>query len=106
MAKRARERRNEASESEDSEDMRDAYLKEQIDDAAAYNQLALRRYELQKLKYYFAIVHCNSAQTALWLYDEYNGLMLENTNVKLRMAIVPDEQEFDQKLKDSATSVP
>ena len=36
LAKKARERKHE-SESEDSEDLRDAYLKEQEDDAAAYN---------------------------------------------------------------------
>lgn len=61
---------------------------------------------MQKMNYYYAIIHCNTGKTALHLYDEYNGLMLENTNVRLRMAIVPDGTEFTQEVKEVATHVP
>jgi hypothetical protein len=33
------------------------------------------------MKYYYAIVHCDSAKTALSLYDEYNGYEFENSNI-------------------------
>lgn len=32
--------------------------------ADAYNQAKLRKYELQKMKYYYGIVHCNTKKTA------------------------------------------
>ena len=32
--------------------------------------------------------------------------MLENTNVRLRLAIVPEDTEFTQEIKESATEVP
>ena len=94
------------AESEDSDDLIEEYMNDQGEDTAAYNQMALRRYEIQKLKYFYAIVHCNNSKTALHLYDEYNGLLIENTNIRLRMAIVPNETEFEQNVKDKATMVP
>lgn len=51
------------------------------EDANAYNQNKLRKYELQKMKYYYAIVHCDNAKTAMNLYDEYNGFEFENSNI-------------------------
>ena len=58
------------------------------------------------MMYYYAVVHCNSAATANYLYDEYNGFEFENTNIRLNMAIVPDDVVFEQKLKEKATDVP
>ena len=60
----------------------------------AYNQAMLRKYELQKMKYYYAVVTCNSKDTALYLYDEYNGFEFENTNVLLNMSFIADDIEF------------
>lgn len=76
------------------------------DDPEAYDQRKLRKYELQKLKYYYAIVTCNSKETAMYLYDEYNGFEFENTNLRLMMSFVPDEMEFTQEVKQEATTVP
>jgi hypothetical protein len=69
------------------------------DDPDAYNQNLLRKYEIQKLKYFYAIVTCNSKETAMYLYDEYNGFEFENTNLKFHMSFVPDEMVFEQKVK-------
>ena len=52
----------------------------------------MRKYEVQKMKYYFAVVHCNSPKTALYIYDEFNGIEFENSSIKLFMALVPDDQ--------------
>jgi hypothetical protein len=58
------------------------------------------------MKYYYAIVHCNNKQTALHLYDEYNGYEFENTNLRLHMSFVPDDVVFEQELKQEAIEVP
>lgn len=61
---------------------------------------------MQKLKYYYAIVTCNTKETASYLYDEYNGFEFENTNIRLLMSFVPDDLVFEQTVKQEATSVP
>mmetsp|Transcript_15936 Transcript_15936/g.24634 ORF Transcript_15936/g.24634 Transcript_15936/m.24634 type:complete len:119 (+) Transcript_15936:862-1218(+) len=58
------------------------------------------------MKYYYAIVHCNTPKTALTLYDEYNGFEFENTNIRLNISLVPDGVEFKQERKDVATDIP
>lgn len=79
-------------DSEDEEDMAlAAGFQKQDDDTDAFNQAKLRQYELQKMKYYYAIVHCNNSNTAKFLYDEYNGFEFENSNILLNMSFVPDE---------------
>ena len=47
----------------------------------AFNQMQLRKYELEKMKYYYAIIHCNSKRSAVTLYDEYQGFEFEDTNI-------------------------
>lgn len=46
------------------------------------------------MKYYYAIIHCDSPKTALYLYDEYNGYEFENSNMQLLLSLVPGEVEF------------
>lgn len=58
------------------------------------------------MNYYYGVIHCANRQTALHLYDEYNGMLLENTQVELQLALVPDEVTFEQAVKDTATQVP
>ena len=51
----------------------------------------LRKYEVNKMKYYFAIVYCNSVKTASRLVEENQGIEFELTNIKLSMSCVDDE---------------
>ena len=78
--------------SDDEEDLALAAGFQKVDDNLdAFNQAKLRKYELQKMKYYYAIVYCNSPATAKFLYDEYNGFEFENSNILLNMSFVPDD---------------
>lgn len=47
------------------------------------------------MKYYYAVVHCNNASTATFLYDEYNGFEFENTNIRLNMSLIPEDIKFE-----------
>lgn len=58
------------------------------------------------MKYFYAIVTCNSKETALFLYDEFNGFEFEHTSIKLNMSLVPDSIVFEQEVKQEATKVP
>ena len=54
----------------------------------------LRKYEVNKMKYYYAVVCCDKTKTADKIYSSYNGFELELTNIKLRLSIVPDDLVF------------
>lgn len=66
----------------------------------------LRKYELQKLKYYYAIVTCDSVKTASAIFDNCDQLEYETSSNVLDLRFVPDEIEFTNKPKDMCTSVP
>jgi len=68
---------------------------------------ALRKYELEKLKYYYAIAECDSPQTALHIYKEADNLEFEKSSILLDLRFVPDEEKFDDSIaRETATRVP
>ena len=54
------------------------------------NMAQLRKYEVQKMNYYYAIVHCNSRKTASKLIKEVQDMEVELTNLRLQLYIVED----------------
>ena len=70
------------------------------------NMAQLRKYEVNKMKYYYACVVCDRAKTADKIYEAYNGFELELTNIKLTLKVIPDDLEFPQAVKSEATEVP
>ena len=66
----------------------------------------LRKYEVQKMDYYYAIVYCNSHKTALTLIAENQGMEVEITNLRLQLYVVPDELEFPYPAKQVSDEVP
>lgn len=81
---------------EDSADSSDEIMDmlEAENNPNSFNQERLRKYEIEKMKYYYAVIYCNSAKTAIFLYDEYNGYEFENTNICLNMSLIPEEIKF------------
>ena len=72
----------------------------------AFNQNQLRKYEIQKMKYFYAIIYCNSPQTSDKLYTEYNGYDFELSNIKLNLSFVADDLVFPQQVKEVAKDLP
>lgn len=58
---------------------------------------ALRQYEMNKMRYYYALIYCNSAKTAKLIEEEYNGIEFELSGLKLNMKYVSDDIKFSQK---------
>eukprot|EP00604_Paraphysomonas_vestita_P000673 CAMPEP_0174824840 /NCGR_PEP_ID=MMETSP1107-20130205/38542_1 /TAXON_ID=36770 /ORGANISM="Paraphysomonas vestita, Strain GFlagA" /LENGTH=391 /DNA_ID=CAMNT_0016054287 /DNA_START=78 /DNA_END=1250 /DNA_ORIENTATION=+ len=70
------------------------------------DSVALRTYELSKLRYYFAIAVVDSNATANHLYREVDGLELEHSSMALDLRVVPPEVSFsDRKIRDSCSKV-
>ena len=56
-----------------------------------FDPVELRKYELKKLKYYYAVVYCDSVETANSLYNECDGLEIERTQSFMDMRFIPDD---------------
>jgi hypothetical protein len=68
---------------------------------------ALRKYELERRRYFFAIIVCDSAETSSAIYKACDGVDIEETASAFDLRYVPNDQEFDDaEARDSATVVP
>jgi hypothetical protein len=71
-----------------------------------YNESKLREYELKKLRYYYAVVEFKSLKVANFIYENYDGMELERTQMFLDMRFVPEDLEFPHKPKEFCDSLP
>lgn len=76
------------------------------EEGAAYHREKLRKYQLSRLKYYFAIVECDSSETASVIYKELDGMEYESSAVTVDLRFVPDDMTFEQEPSSVATSLP
>ncbi|EFJ17016.1 hypothetical protein SELMODRAFT_268496 [Selaginella moellendorffii] len=65
----------------------------------------LRAYEKSKLRYYFAVVTCDSVSTASALYTACDGIEFERTSNILDLQFVPDDREFTVEPRDVASQI-
>ncbi|OTF83986.1 ESF1-like protein, partial [Euroglyphus maynei] len=67
----------------------------------------LRKYQLERLKYFYAVVECDSAETAEIITNELDGLEYECSSTMLDIRFVPDDMDFDDvRLKEECTTMP
>ena len=77
------------------------------DNEDGFNSLNLRKYELKKLKFYYAIVHCDTKETALNLYNGCDGMEIERTQSFMDLRFVPDSlTEMPYPPRDTCTQMP
>lgn len=46
------------------------------------------------MKYFYAVIHCNSFSTAERLYNEYNDYEFELSNIRLNLSFIADDLKF------------
>lgn len=60
-------------------------------DPQGKNPTALRKYELERLRYYFAVVRFDSIETATRVYDQFDGAEVGFSGCKLDLRFVPPD---------------
>ncbi|KAJ2521750.1 pre-rRNA-processing protein esf1 [Coemansia sp. RSA 1939] len=103
-AKQSNEGSDDDSDASDNEV--NELISEQVRDTEDIDQVALRRYEIQKLRYYFAIVECDSVDTAKAVCQQCDGSEYEASANFFDLRFVPDEMAFGDTPKDEAMHVP
>lgn len=72
-----------------------------------YNMQKLREYQINRLKYYYAVIVCDSLSTADHIYQKCDGLELETSASKIDLRFIPEDMSFeDDEAKERSSSIP
>ncbi|TFK41218.1 hypothetical protein BDQ12DRAFT_679099 [Crucibulum laeve] len=74
-----------------------------VGDEDDYDEDALRTYQLERLRYYYAIVTCDTVDAASHIYNELEGTELERSANVFDLSFVPEGMTFDGEPRDEAT---
>jgi hypothetical protein len=95
-------------DSEDDEEI-DEKIKRELqkeDEGQEFDGAALRQYQLERLRYYYAVVVCSDEQTAQHIYESTDGTEYLSSANFFDLRFIPDGTEFDDKPRDQCEKVP
>ncbi|XP_039127604.1 pre-rRNA-processing protein ESF1 [Dioscorea cayenensis subsp. rotundata] len=76
------------------------------DDEAEIDNERLRVYELNRLRYYYAVVVCDSSATANHIYKTLDGTELLKTSNVFDLRFIPDSMEFKHPPREITIEAP
>ncbi|XP_013781051.1 ESF1 homolog [Limulus polyphemus] len=79
---------------------------EEMPERNKYYREKVRQYQLNRLKYFYAVVECDSPETASKLYEDLDGKEYENSAAQLDLRFIPDNVIFEQEPKSVSESLP
>lgn len=96
---------DEGDDAEDSdEEAKQDLLKEGNDED--FDSDALRTYQLDRLRYYYAVMVCSDKNTAQKIYEATDGSEYLSSSNFLDLRFVPDDITFDDEPRDECESIP
>ncbi|TAQ90569.1 hypothetical protein B7494_g1096 [Chlorociboria aeruginascens] len=97
------------SDSEVDSDVEDEKIRKDLqreDDGQEFDSAALRRYQLERLRYYYAVIICSDPQTAEHIYNVTDGTEYLTSANFFDLRFIPDGTEFDDKPRDECDAIP
>ncbi|KAG6366673.1 hypothetical protein INS49_000852 [Diaporthe citri] len=96
---------DDGDDAEDSdEEAKQDLLKEGNDED--FDSDALRTYQLDRLRYYYAVMVCSDKNTAQKIYEATDGSEYLSSSNFLDLRFVPDDVTFDEEPRDECESIP
>ncbi|KAL0930335.1 pre-rRNA processing protein [Colletotrichum truncatum] len=95
---------DESSDEEEDEAIKKELLEE--GDAEDFDSDALRKYQLDRLRYYYAVMVCSDKATAQKLYEATDGTEYQSSSNFLDLRFVPDDVTFDDEPRDECDKIP
>ncbi len=90
---------------EEDERIKKSILKE--DQGLEFNSAKLRRYQLERLRYYYAVLTCSSVSVAEAIYNAVDGTEYLTTANFFDLRYIPDETDFSgDKPRDECERIP
>ncbi|KAK7418947.1 pre-rRNA-processing protein esf1 [Neonectria punicea] len=97
------EKSDEDSENEDDRIKNDLL---QEGDDQDFDSDALRSYQLDRLRYYYAVMVCSSPEVAQQIYEATDGREYQASSNFLDLRFVPDDVTFDDEPRDECDKTP
>lgn len=77
-----------------------------VDGEGGFDEIALRAYELSKLKYYFAVAEISSVDAAESLMTQLDGVELGHSSMMFDLRFIPEDTSFHGRdIRDQCTTV-
>ena len=77
------------------------------DNGEEFNSTKLRRYQIERLRYYFAVIVCSSTSVAQSIYDAVDGTEYLTTANFFDLRFIPDDVDFtSDTARDECERVP
>jgi NUC153 domain len=94
-----------ASDDDDEQQIRDSIVK--ADTGEDFDSAALRRYQLQRLQYFYAVLVFSSTSVARAVYDAIDGTEYLATANFFDLRFIPDGTDFSEdKVRDECEKIP
>ncbi|OTA94283.1 hypothetical protein M434DRAFT_394837 [Hypoxylon sp. CO27-5] len=91
------------SDDDDDEKIKNEILKE--GDDQDFDSDALRAYQLDRLRYYYAVMVCSDTVTAEKIYQATDGTEYQSSSNFMDLRFIPDDVTFDDEPRDECDSI-
>lgn len=107
--KKGKKKEEVEDESASDSEAEEAAIKKQLlqeGDDQDFDSDALRAYQLDRLRYYYAVMTCSSKSAAQAIYEATDGTEYQSSSNFIDLRFVPDDVTFDDEPRDQCDKVP